>query len=224
MSVITFSDIQQFSERRSLKLDGCDSLSLLAQNSDIEMLCLRHFPKLRSLEPLRKLKKLRYLSLSTDIGWDGTNRHLIVDSFEPLVGLKKLELLEIIGVVPKKGRLQPLSRIPTLRKISIGVTNFYRLEDFAMLSEKLPLARSSVQPIYQYNFITRCRKCHEHPLLSLAGPKPRSPRLVCPACGIKKIVAHLERWNRAGGLPTHEASTDLQPAKLLELFGNPNAK
>jgi hypothetical protein len=224
MSAITLEDTERFHGRPTLRLDGCDSLSCLGESPDLEVLVLQHFPKITSLEPLRSLTKLRYLSLTTTPGWDGTNRYLSVDTFEPLVSLKKLELLQILGVVPKRGCLEPLGHIASLRKLSIGNTSFYQLEDFAALSVALPLARKSLQPVCQMNFISMCRRCRMHPLLFLEGAMPRSPRYVCPSCGKKKIVAHLDRWNRADGKPEFTGAEEMSPVELVELFGNPNAR
>jgi len=224
MSVITPQDVDCFCGRPTLRIDDCDSLACLSEAPDLEVLALQHFPKITSLERLRSLSKLRYLSLSTTIGWDGTNKHLTVDSFEPLVSLKKLELLQILGVVPKHGRLEPLSRITSLRKLSIGSTSFYQLEDFAALSISLPRARESLRPVCQMNFVSTCRRCQKYPLLSLEGARPRAPRYACPSCGKKKIISHLERWNSAGGVPQFSSAEDMSPADLIEEFGNPNAK
>jgi hypothetical protein len=224
MSAFTLQDTASFNGRPTLRLDGCDSLACLSDMPDLEVLAIQHFPKITSLEPLRSLSNLRYLSLTTTIGWDGTNRHLLVDSFEPLVFLKKLELVQILGVVPKRGRLEPLSRIASLRKLSIGSTNFYQLEDFAALSVSLPRARESLRPVCQMNFVSTCRRCRKYPLLFLEGAKPRSPRYACPFCGKKKILSHLERWNSAGGAPQFPGAEEISPADLIKKFGNPNAK
>lgn len=226
MPPLSLHDTLPYRDRPKLSLDGIDSLDELAAHPKLEALSLRHFPKVTSLEPLRALKHLRYLSLSTTPGWDGSNRHLTVDSFEPITALKKLEVLQIIGVVPKKDRLRPLLKLSKLRKLSIGHSNFYQLEDFAELSAKLPLARDSVQPVYQANFVSLCRRCKKHPLLFLAGTKPRAPHLVCPSCDRTKITAHLQRWNAAGGCPPYVAPETLTatPGKILALFGNPVAQ
>ena len=224
MSAFTLKDLNRFRGRPALRLDDCESLACLREVPDLEVLSIEHFPKIASLKPLSSLSKLRYLSLSTMAGWDGTNRHLTVDSFEPLVALKNLELVEILGVVPKRGRLEPLGRIASLRKLSIGNTNFYQLEDFAALSVALPRARMSLRPVYQMNFVSLCRRCRKYPLFFLEGAKPRSPRYVCPSCGKKKIVSHLERWNHAGGAPQFTGAEAMSPADLIAEFGNPNAK
>jgi hypothetical protein len=223
MSALSTKDLQEYRGRPTLELVAPDSLAALKQSPEIEVLTLNHFTKIRSLSPLSSLTNLRALSLETTASWDGTNRHLIVETFEPLIALQKLEVIQILGVVPERDRLQPLTNIPRLAKVSIGNSNFYQLEDFVALSIALPRARQSLQPVYQMNFVSRCRQCQKHPLLFLAGAKPRSPRYVCPDCGRKKIVSHLERWNRAGGLPRYDSPDYLNAADFLEKFGNPNA-
>ena len=224
MSALTTRDFERYRDLPSLTLDGCDSLAVLEQSPQIEILHLQHFPKVRSLSPLSSLIRLRALSLHSTPAWDGTNRHLLVESFEPLVALRKLELISILGVVPERGRLESLSHILSLQKVAVGNTNFYQLEDFAALSVSLPRARDSLQPVFQMNFVTICHQCQSHSLLFLAGAKPRSPRYVCPSCGRKKIVAHLERWNRAGGLPRYDSLDQFSTSDFIEKFGNPYAK
>ncbi len=224
MSAITRRDLEGFGGRPALHLDSFDSLSCLADCPDLEVLSLQHFPKVTSLEPLRSLSRLRYLSLTTAAGWDGSNRHLTVDTFAPLASLQRLEMLQILGVVPERERLEPLGRIGSLRKVSIGHTSFYQLEDFAALSVALPGARQSLSPVYQANFVSMCRRCARHPLLFLAGAKPRAPRYACPACGKAKIVSHLERWRRAGGMPAFAEASDMMPIELIARFGNPEAR
>ncbi|HYC71055.1 MAG TPA: hypothetical protein VEB66_07615 [Opitutaceae bacterium] len=223
MTALTLSDRNRF-RGPALALDGCRTLDELAEHRDLEVLSLEHFPAVRSLEPLRILRKLRYLSLTSQVGWDGTNRHLLVDSFEPLTSLKKLEVIQMLGVVPKRGRLEPLARIPSLRKVSIGNTNFYQLEDFARLAAEAPRLQASLRPVRQMNFVSECRRCRRFPLLFLDGTKPRLPRYVCPACNRKQILAHLARWNAAGGRPRFEGYDDRSPEELLAEFGNPNAR
>lgn len=223
MSVLTLDDMKRFQSRPTLFFDGCSTLETLNEVDGLEVLHLRHFPKIHSLEPLARLSTLRFLSLSTTPGWDGSNRFLTVDSFEPLVFLRKLELLQIIAVVPANGRLAPLSRIPSLKKVIIG-GNFYQLEDFAALSVSLVKARESLRPVCQTNLLTICPKCQKYPLLFIEGAKPRCPRFVCPDCGRKKIHSHLERWNQAGGVPKYTFAEDVAPEVLIKEFGNPYAK
>ena len=224
MSVLTLDDLERFRDRPRLSLDGCDSLAVLSEMPQLEFLSIQHFPKVTSLEPLRSLSNLRYLSLSTTTTWDGTGRHLSVDSFEPLATLKNLEILQILAVIPKRGRLEPLSSIASLRRVSIGNTRFYQLEDFAALSIALPNARSSLLPVCQMNFVSICRRCQKHPLLCLEGAKPRTPSFACPLCDKNKINSHLERWNQSGGLPHFPHPNSMGPADLIKEFGNPYAK
>lgn len=186
MSALSSKDLELYDGLPTLKLLAPDSLAELEQATEIEVLSIQHFPKIHSLQPLSNLDNLRALFLSTTPSWDGTKRNLLVDTFEPLAALHKLELIQILGVVPERDRLRPLHRLPCLAKVSIGNTGFYQLEDFAEMSVALPRARPTLQPIYQMNFVIKCRKCGNYPMLFLAGVRPRSPRYVCPACGRKK--------------------------------------
>lgn len=199
-------------------LENPDTLSILEEESTIESLTLRHFHKIHSLEPLRCLKNLRVLFLLTLPSWDGTGRSLVVDSFEPLTSLQKLKRIKIIGVVPKQGRLEPLSRIPSLESVSINApASFYQTEDYAALSRSLPKARNSLRPARPS---LKCPNCKMHLTLLLKGSKTRQKKRACPQCERDSLVAHLERWNNSGGIPRYEHLELLSAEALVGLFGN----
>ena len=196
-------------------LEDPENLEVLKEMPHVESLWLRHFRRVQSLEPLNSLKNLRELDLRTLPSWDASSRNLVVESFEPLAALPKLEKITTKGVIPKQGRLEPLGRIATLSQISINSTsNFYQLEDFASLSAALPNARG-LKPARTYHQCTRCR---EHLKLFLKGSKPRQSKSACPACERKRLIDHLERWNAAGGLPKYDELEHLGARGLTELF------
>ncbi|MEO1134092.1 MAG: hypothetical protein AAFX40_15490 [Cyanobacteria bacterium J06639_1] len=217
MSLI-YQDFQTFDGKPKLLLDSFTDLDILQKYLNIEKLHLEHWHKIESLnlEPLIQLKELRSLSLHTSMHWDGSNRHLLVDTFEPLTELPSLEVIEILGVIPKKDGLEPLGGISSLKEVSIGNTNYYQLEDFAWLSNRLPNV-SGLEPITQMNFLTRCKKCDATELF-LAGTKPRGKRYVCPRCNLKLIRRHLERWNLAGGSPNYSALERASSEQIYEAF------
>jgi hypothetical protein len=220
MSSLTLADLAKYQGRPAFRLDNPASLAGI--DPATEVLGLTNFARIRDLAPLTALTRLRSLSLSKSASWDGTNRDLHVASFEPLVALSTLETLQILGVVPEVGRLEPISRITSLTRVSIGNTSFYQLDDFAALSVALSGARTSLSPVYQMNVVSMCKRCQELPLLFLAGALPRTPKYACATCGHKKIVAHLERWNRAGGVPAYPNPGLLTPEALFRLFRNPH--
>jgi hypothetical protein len=198
-------------------LQDPDSLDVLKETPDIEDLSLRHFCKIHSLEPLRALTKLRVLFLLTIPSWDSGTRNLIVDSFEPLTALKKLERIKIIGVIPTHNRLAPLSRIPSLSDVQIAShSSFYQLEDFAALSAALPKARETLNPVRPFLV---CSRCKTRRTLLLKGSKPRQKRSACPLCERGRLIAHLERWNNAGGFPRYDDLDLITPDELTDLFG-----
>ena len=204
----------------TLVLDGCDSLAEVEGRTDLRVLMLRHFPKVRSLEPLAGLSRLEELVLHTTPGWDGSGKDLVVETFAPLAHLHELRKISILGVVPERDRLEPLHGLSTLRDVTIGNTSFYQLEDFAALARALPEARG-IAPVDEMNFTSYCNRCGGHRLLFLVGAKPRGRKYVCPGCNRKLILRHLQRWNEAGGTPRYDGFEDKTPEALLEIFGRP---
>lgn len=220
MGTLTLSDLAKYQGRPAVWLDN--PVAIDSVDPSTEVLVLRHFTRIRDLAPLAPLKRLRSLTLAKSESWDGTKRDLHVASFEPLASLPSLETLQILGVVPEVGRLEPIGRIRSLTRIAIGNTSFYQLDDLAALAVALPGARASLSPVAQMNFISMCKRCQAFPLLFLEGALPRTPRYACPSCGHKKITAHLDRWNRAGGLPAYPNPGLLAPDALFRLFSNPH--
>lgn len=123
---LTQSDIKGFEGCKSLELYDIESLHEAVIDPSLEVLHLNHFHRADtlSLRPLKNLSGLRMLSLSTTPSWDGSGRTLFVDSFEHFSNCTKLEMIQIIGVVPREGRLEPLERLKNLRVASIGNTHF----------------------------------------------------------------------------------------------------
>ena len=218
---LTVSELAKFEGMNRVDLHGFTDLSSFKGNPDIQVLSLNHWYKLSSLdlEPLKNLKDLRFLSLSTDLNWDGTNRHLLVDTFEPLTALGRLEVVEILGVVPKRDGISPIGGIGSLQKVSIGNTNHYQLEDFAQLSSMNP-GLKGVAPVSQMNFTTKCGKCNKKNELFLQGAKPRAKKYVCPDCNLSLIKRHLKRWNDAEGQPRYANLDAMDGNEIYEEFRN----
>jgi hypothetical protein len=142
---------------------------------------------------------------------------LVVDTFEPLTVLSHLEHINIICVIPRTGRLEPLSHIPSLKHVSFSSNgSFYQLEDYAALSVALPGARDTLKPVRPF---MRCEKCRSYLTLLLKGSYPRQRKSACPSCDRKALVAHLERWNSLGGMPQYTGLENLTPKTLADLFG-----
>ncbi len=216
---ITEQDVKKYEGCKTTELNDIVSLNPSELDPGTEVLTLDHFHRVDTLNlgPLADLRDLRFLSLSTTPTWDGSGRTLKVDTFAHCSDLPKLEVIQIIGVVPQKDRLKPLERINSLSVASIGNTRFYTIEDFAGLSRALPQLKG-VQPLCRMNFVSRCKRCKWRPLLFLQGALPRVKAYVCPKCDHSAICRHLDAWNEADGVPFYPSPERLSPRQVRKLF------
>ena len=74
-----------------------------------------HFPYAHELEPLAELENLETLSLESRASWDSSGKVLSVQTLEPLSHLVRLRHLQLFGVRPASGGLEPLLRLSSLR-------------------------------------------------------------------------------------------------------------
>lgn len=170
-------------------LDGLDQLEQL------ESLMLYAFPRITSLDLVGSLPHLEKLILSTPPGYDASGKCYEVESFEPLARLTQLESLTIRGVVPKIGGLEPLHRLPQLRRVDITHVRVFGLEDFARLAAALPLTEGHcLQPVYEASWAGDCPRCTSARVV-LTAPPPHRPKIACPICDRERIERHLTAWN-----------------------------
>lgn len=83
--------------------------------TNLRYLSIVHLPRVHDLGPLRSLTSLLTLSLQTLPSWDSSGKRTVVDSLEPLLHLRRLEHLELLGVVPPDRHPDPLARIGSLK-------------------------------------------------------------------------------------------------------------
>ena len=74
-----------------------------------------HFPNAYELQPLAELENLDTLSLESLPSWDSSGKVLSVHSLDPLSHLARLRHLELFGVRPTSGGLEPLLRLRALQ-------------------------------------------------------------------------------------------------------------
>ncbi len=96
-----------------------DSLEHLSELPALEELEIIHFPRVATLEPLAKLRGLRTLKLASLPSWDSSSKRLVVESLEPLAQLPRLEVLHLLGVVPRNRSLAALESSESLRAIRL---------------------------------------------------------------------------------------------------------
>jgi hypothetical protein len=172
-------------------LDGLDELQQL------ESLTLYAFPRITSLEAIGALTNLKKLLLSTPPGYDASRKCYEVDSLEPLGRLSRLESLTMRGIVPRSGRLEPIRRLTSLRRVDITHVYMFGLADYAQLAAALPAAEGHcLQPVFDAAWAGACPQCGR-PRVVLTAPPPRTPRMACPVDDQARIERHVAAWDAA---------------------------
>ncbi|MGV3617152.1 MAG: hypothetical protein ACO1SV_17635 [Fimbriimonas sp.] len=107
------------------------SLESIRALHHLETLFLTDTPKLRDLEPVAGLERLRAFEYS-----GGFVRGVVAETLEPLTRLPRLEELRMVHLKVERDGLRPLARCSTLRDLELS--NQFDMEDYALLSVALP--------------------------------------------------------------------------------------
>jgi hypothetical protein len=196
--ITTLAPLRRLPNLQALSLEDPPVLHGLERLQNLRCLTMRHFRRINSLSAVADLPELRALSLSTIPSWDASRRCLQVESFEPLRKAAALESLALMGVWPQDGRLDALHGLVKLQFLHISHVYGFSLEQYAALARALPHTRGHcLEPYFalpQLNL--RCKRCDEE-LVFLTGPRPRTPRQLCPKCRVQKLEEHVRQWNAA---------------------------
>jgi hypothetical protein len=196
--ITSLTPLKHLPNLQALSLEDPPVLHGLERLRNLRCLAMRHFRRIKSLSAVAALSDLRALSLSTIPSWDASRRCLQVESFEPFRKAVALESLALMGVWPLDGRLDALHGLAKLQFLHISHVYGFSLEQYAGLRRSLPDARGHCLepyfPLPQLNL--HCKRCGEE-LVFLTGPRPRSPRKLCPKCHAHKLQEHVRQWNAA---------------------------
>ena len=191
--------IGQNNRLRALELDCFTPPSLegIEVFKELEFLSVFHAPKITSLAPLAELKKLKWLSISTPPSWDSSRKTIKVESFEPLSRLAGLQYLSLDGVEPRKGGLQALGKLKSLKELDFGHVYNLTMDDYAGLAAALPKTKGHcLEPHYHLNFKYPCKTCGTN-MVFLTAPKPRARQQLCPKCDVAAVAAHVDAFEQA---------------------------
>jgi hypothetical protein len=108
------------------------TLDVLSGLKNLRHLSLLHFPKVKDLAPLARLKKLETLSLASLPSWDASRKRIEVHSLEPLAQLPALKAVELFGVVTPDRTLEALA---TNRAIKTARFSGYAKEEVSRFYE-----------------------------------------------------------------------------------------
>ena len=196
--ITSLTPLKHLPNLQALSMEDPPVLHGLETLKNLRCLTMRHFRRIESLSAVAELSELRALSLSTIPSWDASRRCLQVESFEPLRNAVALESLALMGVWPQDGKLEALLDLAKLKYLHISHVFGFSLEQYAALRRALAGARGHcLEPYYllpQLNL--HCKRCAEE-LVFLTGPRPRTPRQLCPKCHAHKLEEHVRRWNVA---------------------------
>jgi hypothetical protein len=195
----SLSGLEKLPKLEALDLDEPESLVGLSALTRLKYLSMSHFTRIHSLQPLGALTALTGLSLSTIASWDASGRVLSVESFVPLSKLIHLAALNLMGVWPEDGSLEPLYRLKQIRYLNVSHVRQFRLRDFARLARALPETKGNcLKPYYFLPQISaRCRKCKgPGDMAILTGSRPKTRRMLCESCDAGKLAEHVAAWNQ----------------------------
>jgi len=196
----SLSGLEELPKLEALDLDEPESIAGLSALTRLKFVSMSHFTRIHSLQPLGALRALTGLSLSTIASWDASGRVLSVESFTPLSGLIHLEALNLMGVWPEDGSLEPLYRLKQVRHLNISHVRQFRLKDFARLARALPETKGNCLKPYYFlpQICARCRKCKgPGDMAVLTGSKPKTRRMLCETCDAGKLAEHVATWDEA---------------------------
>jgi hypothetical protein len=184
----------------SLTLDDPTTLDGLEGLGQIRKLVVPYFPKIRDLSPIGALSQLTTLLLSTPPSYDASRKCFEVESLDPLARLGRVEELTMRGVVPLRGRLEPLHGLKQLRQLAITHVYCFALEDYARLARALTKTTGDcLRPVFAASWAGTCQRGCGQARVVLTGPRPRSPHVLCPDCHRARIEQHVTEWNAVVG-------------------------
>jgi Leucine-rich repeat (LRR) protein len=184
------SALSRLTHLNVLGLERCSkvtSLTDLEQLGSLQQLGITHFKNVRNLEPLARLSQLRALAVGGSM-WTAMD----VASFQPLRELQDLEYLHLTNIKSRDGSLEPLARLPRLRKLEIA--NFYSVSEFARLARRLPLTECQwFKPYVEVGAIP-CKKCGAS---SMVMPSGKGATMICRQCDSRRLEKHIREWDAA---------------------------
>ncbi len=202
----SLSFFSRCSELRVLSIWGASKLKTLPDLSpleNLETLALEHISKINSLQALSQLRNLKTLLIHSAVSWDAGGKRLEFDSFEPLVPLKHLEWLDLVGVRSSSG-LAALEKMPQLKYLFMP--EHYSAQQHGRLAASLPDTFGyCLKPFHTLPREYSCEKCQEAKVALSGKRSARSRNWICPSCNKKVLEEHSKAFiagfnQRAGEL------------------------
>lgn len=195
-----------------ISCDDCSSLDFLSKFPNLIYLNIDGFGNLESLEGIKTLVHLEYLSLVNNkklVNYDEIENLTTLNNLRIEGGvssifklgnlnfLKKLNLfrLDLHNVSVNKNNLLLIANLKNLQKLGL-VINF-KVEEIAYLKGALPNAKCyDFEPYHtdsdKFDNLKECKVCNEN-IIKLTGKV--KPQTICPKCDVDILNSHLELFN-----------------------------
>jgi hypothetical protein len=151
----TLEPIGRLANLRGLEIAGYpdDSLATVGELRKLEYLRIFHLPKVTDLSPLANLESLITLRLDTLPSWDASGKRTKVESLVPISKLRALKHLELFGVVPVDGSLEPLLACTSLQTARFNqiprreIDRYYGLSNVANAHDVMSLREYALSAV-----------------------------------------------------------------------------
>jgi hypothetical protein len=110
--------LKQLTNLRTLGLESCSkatSIDMFSEFQSLSGLAITRFKNVHDLGPLAELRSLRALAVAGSM-WT----RMQVNSFEPLEGLRNLELLHLINIKAANESLRPRGGLKNLKHLDLA--------------------------------------------------------------------------------------------------------
>jgi hypothetical protein len=114
----SLANIKACRHLKTLVINGLpeEDPSWIGELTQLEYLWIQNPSKVKSLDFISQLKKLRTLSLSTPPSWDASKKFIEIQSLEPISSLENLNNLELFGVCAPSRSLEALKKCRALAR------------------------------------------------------------------------------------------------------------
>jgi len=190
--------IGELSKLKALRLFAFKAAGLAGIEglAGLRYLDIEHAPKLSSLEPLRSLCRLEWLSISTPPSWDASRKTIKIDNLAPLADLGRLRFLSLRGVEPRSGGIAAIAELKHLEELVFSHVFSLTMEDYARLAAALPNTKGDcLAPTYRLSTHFSCKTCKDEELVWLTAPRRGAKHALCPKCDAKQLAAHVAAFD-----------------------------
>lgn len=193
---ITLSDldgIETLTATKTLELEWATKIETLLpvfQMRELESLSIYDFPKVKNLDGIEELSKLRELNLSGSRG--ALTPKLSIQSIAPVSKIPNLTSLSLTNAVLEDDDITKLARCSQLRHLKLS--NQFDRAQVAYLAKHLN--EQLVEPLSSHIASNiKCKTCNGNQTMLIGRRMP----MLCQACNDKQFTRYVDEFNQLVG-------------------------